>query len=524
MSGRQVSGGFTTKIYRNNGNNTFSEVTDISFTGVGYSSVAWGDYDNDGDIDILMTGQSTGSTVVTKIYRNNAIMKAGDYPANRKPAAPGNLTAVRLPEGIKLSWSPVRSDETPSKTMTYNINIQPKLGGLLAMSAQSDTVTGYRRIVSMGNTQMDTTFLIKNLIPGKYHWKVQAVDQGYQGGSWAVGGTLNAKNVQAFFDADTVCKGLSTQFTNHSTSYKDPIESYSWDFGDGTTDESKDPTHTFSTSGTHSVKLVVASANDADTLIKQVYVHPVPTTDFSAEGICEGEETIIENLTSTAGLTITGWHWNFGDARESDARNPGSHDYLNSGDYTITLRTTTADGCIDSIQKDITIADALPKPIIYSRGPVVYYLGCSNDTANFYRWYCNGSLIEGANSSIYMANRKYGVYYVSISDNNLCYTRSDPVGIPAGFTGIEDIDPFADMMIYPNPTSGLITIDITNHLFGDLYISVYTQTGKEILSNKLEKATENYLIQIDLSSQAEGVYFINLKIDKYLATRKVIIE
>ena len=123
-----------------------------------------------------------------------------------------------------------------------------------------------------------------------------------------------------------------------------------------------------------------------------------------------------------------------------------------------------------------------------------------------------------------MANRKYGVYYVSISDNNLCYTRSDPVGIPAGFTGIEDIDPFADMMIYPNPTSGLITIDITNHLFGHLYISVYTQTGKEILSNKLEKATENYLIQIDLSSQAEGVYFINLKIDKYLATRKVIIE
>ena len=80
---------------------------------IGYSSVAWGDYDNDGDLDILMTGQSAGSTVVSKIYRNNAIMKAGDYQANRKAAAPGNLIAVRQPEGIKLSWSPVRSDETP---------------------------------------------------------------------------------------------------------------------------------------------------------------------------------------------------------------------------------------------------------------------------------------------------------------------------------------------------------------------------------------------------------------------------
>ena len=44
------------KIYRNNGDNTFTEQTSISLTGVDYSSVAWGDYDNDGDLDILLTG------------------------------------------------------------------------------------------------------------------------------------------------------------------------------------------------------------------------------------------------------------------------------------------------------------------------------------------------------------------------------------------------------------------------------------------------------------------------------------
>ena len=33
-------------------------------------SVAWGDYDNDGDLDILLTGNSiTG--IISKIYRNN---------------------------------------------------------------------------------------------------------------------------------------------------------------------------------------------------------------------------------------------------------------------------------------------------------------------------------------------------------------------------------------------------------------------------------------------------------------------
>ena len=32
----------------------FTEQTSIALTGVYYSSVAWGDYDNDGDLDILL--------------------------------------------------------------------------------------------------------------------------------------------------------------------------------------------------------------------------------------------------------------------------------------------------------------------------------------------------------------------------------------------------------------------------------------------------------------------------------------
>ena len=58
------------KMYRNNGDNSFTEQTSITLTGVAYSSVAWGDYDNDGDLDILLTGDN-GSSRISKIYRNN---------------------------------------------------------------------------------------------------------------------------------------------------------------------------------------------------------------------------------------------------------------------------------------------------------------------------------------------------------------------------------------------------------------------------------------------------------------------
>ncbi len=64
------------KIYRNNGNNTFTEQTTIALTGVSSGSVAWGDYDNDGDLDILLTGKKgedfLGNPLhISKIYRNN---------------------------------------------------------------------------------------------------------------------------------------------------------------------------------------------------------------------------------------------------------------------------------------------------------------------------------------------------------------------------------------------------------------------------------------------------------------------
>lgn len=51
--------GAISKIYRNNGDNTFTEQTGISLIGVISSSVAWGDYDNDGNLDILLTGNNS---------------------------------------------------------------------------------------------------------------------------------------------------------------------------------------------------------------------------------------------------------------------------------------------------------------------------------------------------------------------------------------------------------------------------------------------------------------------------------
>jgi hypothetical protein len=71
LSGSNTSSTPITTLYRNNGDGTFSSVSSASLTGATHSSVAWGDYNNDGRLDILLTGTNSSGTVITKLYRNN---------------------------------------------------------------------------------------------------------------------------------------------------------------------------------------------------------------------------------------------------------------------------------------------------------------------------------------------------------------------------------------------------------------------------------------------------------------------
>ena len=60
----------TTKVYKNVGNDTFTELAGLPIPGTYIGDIAWGDYDADEDLDILIQGY-TASSQITKIYRNN---------------------------------------------------------------------------------------------------------------------------------------------------------------------------------------------------------------------------------------------------------------------------------------------------------------------------------------------------------------------------------------------------------------------------------------------------------------------
>lgn len=59
------------RVYRNDAG--VLNVIAADLTGVSNGSLAWGDFDNDGDLDLLVTGSTTGNTTdgSTRLYRNN---------------------------------------------------------------------------------------------------------------------------------------------------------------------------------------------------------------------------------------------------------------------------------------------------------------------------------------------------------------------------------------------------------------------------------------------------------------------
>jgi PKD repeat protein len=165
------------------------------------------------------------------------------------------------------------------------------------------------------------------------------------------------------FNYSDDCFGQVVNFENSSTG--DFLQSFQWDFGDGTQSTQLNPNHSYDSAGTYQVALTALTSNGCDyTFQKDVIVHPVATVAFEAEVGCANQPLQFNEQVALQQSNITDYLWDFDvSGTTSDVSTEANPEFTfpSAGTYEVSLQVTTADGCTTSGTQTVLV-NALPQP------------------------------------------------------------------------------------------------------------------------------------------------------------------
>jgi PKD repeat protein len=116
---------------------------------------------------------------------------------------------------------------------------------------------------------------------------------------------------------------------------------YAWDFGDGNTSTTQNPTHAYNAAGDKTVKVTVKDTNDnANSATKNTLTvkitGPVTITYTASSASALVNANITFNVTPGGGSGDYTYEWKFGDGQTSATKNP-THAYNAAGEKTVEL-------------------------------------------------------------------------------------------------------------------------------------------------------------------------------------------
>lgn len=188
--------------YTNSPSYTFTD-EGLSLPNIYNGQAAFGDYDNDGDLDIFQIGNSD-INFQANLYASD--QSAGN--ANQVPVAPTNLQAAVTNTSVQLTWDVASDDFTDEASLTYAIYLSTDPNGAnLFVAPLSAITTGKRRVVEHGNAGYATSKVFQNLPEGRYYWSVQTIDNGYAGSPFSAEQSFAICNAIDIGEDTTICHG-----------------------------------------------------------------------------------------------------------------------------------------------------------------------------------------------------------------------------------------------------------------------------------------------------------------------------
>jgi gliding motility-associated-like protein len=291
-------------------------------------------------------------------------------------ATPGTYTISLTSQNTGSGCSATTTKQiTILPTPTPSFNANPSTGcAPLAVNFTNTSPAGSNFVWSFGDGQ---TFNGQNPPPHTYlgngTYNVTLTMTGSNGCPGTV--TLPAVTLTSpvsNFSSDVVngCAPLSVQFTDGSTS-ADPITTWVWTFGDGTSFTGQTPPPHAYTVGVYDVTLTVTTQNGCLgtlTMPDFIQVGQIDQVNFSINATPECAKTSI-NFTDLSVITAphqpseVTYAWNFGDGGTAASQNP-SHSYTTDTGYFDVSLVVTFRGCSDTLSMN----DA-----VYIKAPISFF-------------------------------------------------------------------------------------------------------------------------------------------------------
>ena len=80
------------------------------------------------------------------------------------------------------------------------------------------------------------------------------------------------------------------------------------------------------------------------------------------------------------------------------------------------------------------------------------------------------------------------------------------------------------MLVYPNPTRGVLNIEFVNTNNKISSVSIVNVLGDRIFNENIDSNTFKYSNNLDLSKYSNGIYFVRFKMKAGFVTKKFILQ
>ncbi len=238
------------------------------------------------------------------------------------------------------------------------------------------------------------------------------------------------------FSYNLTCLGKTTFFIDSTVAFNDRIFKWSWDFGDSTFSNLRNPSKKYFKDSSYNVKLTTTNlAGCSGTLTKTVVVHPQPKANFTFVNTCLEKAIELKDSTNSKDTPLK-LLWRLGD-NSTDSTAIVLKKYAGAGNKTVKIICTTASGCMDSVIKTIHIYakplsdfSIAKKEQCLRNNLFVFKNNSTTDTGSLtYHWTFGNGLASIAKDTTltYAAIGSYTIQLITNTANNCKDTATDSV-------------------------------------------------------------------------------------------------